>query len=109
VIYTLIENCRMHGVKPLAYLKDVLERLPTTTDQEVERLTPLKRKRGTRTRRWCWINERVHTSFPAKSRFAESIPFVDRGGQFLVASGLPFHRQESMGITVQSPLDESGN
>jgi hypothetical protein len=31
VIYTLIENCRMHGVEPRAYLKDVLERLPTTT------------------------------------------------------------------------------
>ena len=26
VIYTLIENCRMHGVEPYTYLKDVLER-----------------------------------------------------------------------------------
>jgi hypothetical protein len=25
VIYTLIENCRMHGAEPYAYLKDVLE------------------------------------------------------------------------------------
>jgi transposase len=28
VIYTLIENCRRHGVEPYTYLKDVLERLP---------------------------------------------------------------------------------
>ena len=41
VIYTLIENCRMHSVEPYTYLKDVLERLPTTTNQEVAQLTPL--------------------------------------------------------------------
>lgn len=41
VIYTLIENCRMHGVEPYAYLKDVLERLPRTTNQQVAQLTPL--------------------------------------------------------------------
>jgi transposase len=40
VIYTLIQNCRMHGVEPHAYLKDVLERLPTTTNQQVQSLTP---------------------------------------------------------------------
>jgi len=41
VIYTLIENCRRHGVEPYTYLKDVLERLPRTTNQEVGQLTPL--------------------------------------------------------------------
>jgi transposase len=41
VIYTLIQNCRMHGVEPHAYLKDVLERLPTTTNQQIQSLTPL--------------------------------------------------------------------
>ena len=41
VIYTLIGNCRMHGVEPYTYLKDVLERLPRTTNQEVAQLTPL--------------------------------------------------------------------
>jgi transposase len=46
VIYTLIENCRMHGVEPRAHLKDVLERLPTTTNQQVEQLTPLNWKRA---------------------------------------------------------------
>ena len=44
VMYTLIENCRMHGVEPYAYLKDVLERLPTTTNQQVAQLTPLNWK-----------------------------------------------------------------
>jgi len=44
VIYTLIENCRLHGVEPYAYLKDVLERLPTCTNQQVDQLTPLKWK-----------------------------------------------------------------
>ena len=42
VIYTLVENCRMHGVEPYTYLKDVLERLPHTTNREVDQLTPLK-------------------------------------------------------------------
>ncbi len=41
VMYTLIENCRMHGIEPIAYLKDVLECLPTTTNQQVGSLTPL--------------------------------------------------------------------
>jgi hypothetical protein len=41
VDYTLVENCRMHGIEPYTYLKDVLERLPTTTNQTIEELTPL--------------------------------------------------------------------
>ncbi len=46
VIYTLIENCRLHGVEPYAYLKDLLQRLPHTTNQEVDQLTPLKWKQA---------------------------------------------------------------
>jgi hypothetical protein len=46
VIYTLIENCKRHGVEPYTYLKDVLERLPTTTNQEVGQLTPLNWKKA---------------------------------------------------------------
>jgi transposase len=46
VIYTLIQNCRMHGVEPYAYLKDVLERLPTMTNQQVAQLTPLNWKKA---------------------------------------------------------------
>ena len=45
VVYTLIENCRMHSIEPYTYLKDVLERLPTTTNQQVEQLTPLNWQR----------------------------------------------------------------
>jgi len=41
VIYTLIENCRRHGVDPYSYLKDVLQRLPRMTNQDsLETLTP---------------------------------------------------------------------
>jgi len=45
VIFTLIQNCRMHGVEPHAYLKDLLERLPTMTNQDkLDDLTPLNWK-----------------------------------------------------------------
>ena len=40
VMYTLIENCRLHGVEPYTYLKDILERLPYCTNQNVNQLTP---------------------------------------------------------------------
>jgi transposase len=49
VIYTLIENCKRHGVEPYTYLKDVLERLPATTNQEVGQLTPLNWKKARQT------------------------------------------------------------
>jgi len=49
VIYTLIENCRRHGVEPYSYLKDVLERLPSTTNQEVSQLMPLNWKKARQT------------------------------------------------------------
>jgi transposase len=45
-VFTLIQNCRMHGIDPTAYLKDVLEKLPTTTNQQVSELTPLKWKQA---------------------------------------------------------------
>ena len=42
VIYTLVENCKRHGLDPYAYLKDVLTRLPAgdPTPAEVAHLTP---------------------------------------------------------------------
>jgi transposase len=46
VMYTLVQNCRLHGVEPYTYLKDVLERLPTTTNQQVTQLTPLNWKKS---------------------------------------------------------------
>jgi hypothetical protein len=45
-VFTLIQNCRMHGIDPTAYLKDVLEKLPATTNQHVSELTPLKWKQA---------------------------------------------------------------
>lgn len=45
VIYTLIGNCRLHGVEPYTYLKDVLERLPCTSNHEVDQLTPFNWKK----------------------------------------------------------------
>ena len=40
-VLTLVQNCRMHGVNPEEYLKDVLERLPRMTNQDnLKQLTP---------------------------------------------------------------------
>ncbi|MBL9169348.1 MAG: transposase domain-containing protein, partial [Verrucomicrobiales bacterium] len=44
VIYTLIATCRIHGIEPYEYLKDVLTRLPSTTNHTVGELTPIKWK-----------------------------------------------------------------
>jgi transposase len=49
VMYTLIENCRLHGVEPYGYLKDVLQRLPRCTNREIDQLTPLKWKQARQT------------------------------------------------------------
>jgi len=46
VMYTLMANCRMQGIDPYTYLKDVLERLPTATNQTIAQLTPLNWKRA---------------------------------------------------------------
>lgn len=40
VIFTLIESCRRLAIEPYTYLKDVLERLPSMTNQDVDQLTP---------------------------------------------------------------------
>jgi transposase len=39
-IYSLIGTCKLLGVEPFAYLRDVLERLPTHPASRVEELTP---------------------------------------------------------------------
>ncbi len=33
VVFTLVQNCRMHGINPQEYFKDVLERLPGMTNR----------------------------------------------------------------------------
>ena len=51
MVLTLVQNCRMHGVDPYAYFKDVLERLPRMTNQDdLTALTP---------RRWQQAREKA--------------------------------------------------
>jgi len=40
IVYSLTETCRMLGLNPYKYLKDVLARLPSTSDSELATLTP---------------------------------------------------------------------
>ena len=43
VIYTIVENCKRHGVPVEAYLRDLLTRLPVTADGEtIASLTPAR-------------------------------------------------------------------
>ncbi len=40
ILYTLIESCRRRGIDPHAYLRDVLNRLPTMTNWQIKDITP---------------------------------------------------------------------
>jgi len=40
VIYTILQSCKNHDIDPYAYLKDVLERLPHMTNQQIGDITP---------------------------------------------------------------------
>ncbi|MFM8764756.1 MAG: transposase [Spartobacteria bacterium] len=40
ILYTVLESCRRRGIDPLAYLHDVLTRLPRATNHNVHELTP---------------------------------------------------------------------
>ncbi len=40
ILYTIIESCRARGLDHWAYLLDVLTRLPTMTNRQVEDITP---------------------------------------------------------------------
>jgi transposase len=40
ILYTLVESCRRRGIDPYAYLRDVLTRLPTSTNWQIKDLTP---------------------------------------------------------------------
>lgn len=44
VIYTIIQSCRRRGINPHEYLTDVLSRLPSMTNQQVEQLLPSRWK-----------------------------------------------------------------
>ena len=40
ILYTIVESCRRRGIDPLAYLRDVLTRLPSMNISEVKNITP---------------------------------------------------------------------
>ncbi len=40
ILYTVVESCRRRGIDPYEYLRDVLERIPTTLDKDLDSLTP---------------------------------------------------------------------
>ena len=40
IIYTVIESCRRRGLDPLAYLCDVLTRLPNMTNHQIPDVLP---------------------------------------------------------------------
>lgn len=40
IIFTLIESAKRHGLEPHAYQCERLHRLPQTSNQEIEHLTP---------------------------------------------------------------------
>jgi hypothetical protein len=40
ILYTIVESCRRRGIDPLAYLRDVLTRLPKMLITEVADITP---------------------------------------------------------------------
>ncbi|MFO7936633.1 MAG: transposase [Kiritimatiellia bacterium] len=42
VMYTIMANCKMHGINPEEYLRDVLSQLPHITAEEARQLTPAK-------------------------------------------------------------------
>jgi transposase len=47
IVFTLVQNCRMHAINPYEYLKDMLERLPRMTNQDrLDQLTPRQWKQA---------------------------------------------------------------
>lgn len=40
ILFTIIEACRSRGIDPQSYLRDVLTRLPTLTNRQIDEVTP---------------------------------------------------------------------
>ena len=66
----------MYGIEPYAYLKDVLEKLPTMTNQQVQELTPLKWMRRQATSRASWTWTPFSSFFTTSFRHAVKIRIV---------------------------------
>jgi len=48
IIYSIVVSCQRHGLDPLVYVRDVLQRLPAMTNQDdIDALTPAKWKPAT--------------------------------------------------------------
>ena len=57
LIYSLVETCKLNGVEPYAYLKDVLTRLPTQPHRRLDELLP-----------WHWQPQAMEPSLHSESR-----------------------------------------
>jgi len=53
VIYTILLSCKTHQINPYEYLKDILERLPHMTNQQIPEITP---------RAWAKAKSMAHAS-----------------------------------------------
>ena len=42
VVFSLIETCKLNGIEPFAYLRDVLARLPTHPASRIDELVPYR-------------------------------------------------------------------
>ena len=40
ILYTVVETCRRRGIDPYEYQRDVLDRIPTTLDKDLDPLKP---------------------------------------------------------------------
>ncbi len=48
IFYSLMASCRLHGINPMEYLKDVLTRLPAAVSTEIQKFTPTEWAKGKR-------------------------------------------------------------
>ena len=40
ILYSLVETCKLNGVEPFAYLRDIFRRLPTQPAKAIHELLP---------------------------------------------------------------------
>lgn len=40
ILYTLVENCRLRGIDPYAYFREILTQLPYLTNRQIGEFTP---------------------------------------------------------------------
>ena len=87
ILYTIVESCRRRGLDPFAYLRDVLERLPNSSNHQVKNLTPEAGLRREPASLWPPLHNR-------QSAFALTLPICRQN------STRPAARQEALGVTL---------